>query len=64
MVDLVVLQSASYAATTIGVCVAAFYYVMTLRSQQNNMKATLRASSASLAITSVAELLLRNIKRL
>jgi len=38
MVDIVVLQSASYVAAAIGVCVAAFYYVMTLRVQQANMR--------------------------
>ena len=38
MVDLVVLQSASYVAAAIGVCVAAAYYVMTLRVQQANMR--------------------------
>jgi hypothetical protein len=38
MVDLVLLQSASYVAAAIGVCIAAFYYVMTLRVQQANMR--------------------------
>jgi hypothetical protein len=41
MVDLALLQSMSYIAGALGVCVAAFYYVMTLRVQQNNMKTTL-----------------------
>jgi len=48
MVDVVLLQSASYVAAAIGVCVAAFYYVMTLRSQQRNMKATLQTREAQL----------------
>jgi hypothetical protein len=38
MVDVVLLQSASYVAAAIGVCIAAFYYVMTLRVQQANMR--------------------------
>jgi len=38
MVDLALLQSVSYIAGALGVCVAAFYYVMTLRVQQANMK--------------------------
>jgi hypothetical protein len=51
MVDLVVLQSASYVAAALGVCVAAFYYVMTLRAQQNNMKATLKTRESQLFMT-------------
>ena len=38
MVDVGLLQSLSYVAAAIGVCVAAIYYVMTLRVQQANMK--------------------------
>jgi hypothetical protein len=37
MVDIVLLQSLSYVAAAIGVCVAAVYYVMNLRVQQENM---------------------------
>ncbi len=33
MVDLVVLQSVSYVAASIGVCAAAMYYILTLRNQ-------------------------------
>jgi hypothetical protein len=46
MVDLVVLQSVSYVAAAIGVCIAAIYYVMTLRVQQANMKHTLETRQA------------------
>jgi hypothetical protein len=46
MVDLSLLQSVSYIAGALGVCVAAFYYVMTLRVQQENMKATLETRQA------------------
>jgi len=38
MVDLVTLQSLSYIAGAIGVCVAAFYYIMTLRENKNNRR--------------------------
>jgi hypothetical protein len=38
MVDLALLQSVSYIAGALGVCVAAFYYVMNLRVQQTNMR--------------------------
>jgi hypothetical protein len=48
MVDLALLQSVSYIAGALGVCVAAFYYVMTLRVQQANMKSTLETRQAQL----------------
>ena len=48
MVDLVMLQSVSYVAASIGVCFAAIYYVMTLRVQQTNMKQTLVKRQAQL----------------
>ena len=38
MVDLVVLQSVSYVAAAIGVCVAGFYYMMMLREQSRSRK--------------------------
>jgi hypothetical protein len=40
MIDLALLQSVSYIVGALGVGVAAFYYVMTLRVQQANMKET------------------------
>ena len=48
MVDLALLQSVSYIVGALGVCVAAFYYVMTLRVQQTNMKATLDSRQAQI----------------
>ena len=48
MVELVVLQSISYMAGALGVCVAAVYYVMNLRVQQTNMKQTLETRQAQL----------------
>ena len=48
MVDLALLQSVSYIVGALGVGVAAFYYVMTLRVQQNNMKATLETRQAQM----------------
>jgi hypothetical protein len=41
MVDVGLLQSLSYVAAAIGVCVAAVYYAMVLREQRRNMKLTL-----------------------
>jgi hypothetical protein len=41
MVDVGLLQSLSYVAAAIGVCIAAFYYVMMLREQRRNMRLTL-----------------------
>ncbi len=38
MVDVVLLQSASYVAAAIGVCVAAFYYAFNLRETSRNRK--------------------------
>ena len=38
MVDLALLQSVSYIAGALGVCVAAFYYVMMLRSSEKTRK--------------------------
>jgi hypothetical protein len=41
MVDIVVLQSASYVAAAIGVCIAAFYYALNLRETTKNRRANL-----------------------
>jgi hypothetical protein len=41
MVDISLLQSVSYMAGALGVCIAAIYYVMNLRVQQTNMRLTL-----------------------
>ena len=48
MVDMVLLQQISYIAGALGVCVAAGYYVMTLRVQQANMKETMLNRRATL----------------
>jgi hypothetical protein len=47
MVDLALLQSVSYIAGALGVCVAAFYYVMNLRISQRNQELTLKALEQS-----------------
>ena len=47
MVELVVLQSISYIAAAIGVCIAAVYYVMTLRVQQTNMRESINNRRAT-----------------
>ena len=41
MVELALLQSVSYIAGALGVCIAAVFYVLNLRVQQENMKNTL-----------------------
>jgi len=38
MVDLALLQSVSYTVGALGVCIAAFYYVMTLRASERNRR--------------------------
>ena len=48
MVDVTLIQPASQVAAAIGVCIAAIYYVMTLRVQQANMKTTLETRQAQL----------------
>jgi len=44
MVNVSLLQSLSYAAAAIGVCAAAFYYVMILRATERNRKIQLSTS--------------------
>jgi hypothetical protein len=48
MVDLSLLQSVSYIAGALGVCVAASYYVMVLREQRNNTRLTLETRQSQL----------------
>jgi hypothetical protein len=48
MVDLVLLQSVSYIAAAIGVFMAAVYYVLTLRTNQTNIRHTLETRQAQL----------------
>lgn len=47
IIDLGLLQSVSYIAAAIGVCVAATYYIMTLRVQQENLKETIKNRRAT-----------------
>jgi hypothetical protein len=47
MVDLALLQSVSYIAGALGVCVAAVYYVMNLRISQRNQELSLKAQETS-----------------
>jgi hypothetical protein len=48
MVDLALLQSVSYIAGAFGVCLAAIYYVITLRAQRLDIKTTLETRQAQL----------------
>jgi hypothetical protein len=48
MVDLTLLQSLSYIAGALGVCVAAIYYVMTLKINQKNQELTLKTQEHTL----------------
>jgi hypothetical protein len=48
MVDLVLLQSVSYIAGALGVCVAAFYYVMNLKISQRNQEFSLKTQEHTL----------------
>jgi hypothetical protein len=47
MVDLALLQSVSYMAGALGVCVAAIYYILNLRISQRNQELTLKALEQS-----------------
>ena len=55
MVDLALLQSVSYIAGALGVCVAASYYVMNLRVQQTNIKTTLETRQMQLYMQTLQE---------
>jgi len=48
MVDIALLQSISYMAGALGVCVAAIYYVMNLRISQKNQELSLKAQQQNL----------------
>jgi hypothetical protein len=50
MVDLALLQSISYIAGALGVCVAAIYYALVLSEQRRNMKLTLDIRRAQLLL--------------
>jgi hypothetical protein len=51
MVDLALLQSVSYIAGALGVCVAAVFYVLNLRISQTNMKNTLETRQAQILMS-------------
>jgi hypothetical protein len=55
MVDLAILQSISYMAGALGVCVAAIYYMMTLKTQQTNIKTTLETRQMQLYMQALQE---------
>jgi hypothetical protein len=57
MVDLALLQSISYMAGAIGVCIAAIFYVLNLRISQRNMKQTLETRKLQF-VTSITNQLL------
>jgi len=57
LVDLVLLQSVSYVAAALGVCMATFYYAMMLREQRRNMKLTLETRQIGLMESLVQSLL-------
>jgi hypothetical protein len=46
MVDLALLQSVSYIAGALGVCIAAIFYVLNLRISQRNQRLTLETRKA------------------
>ena len=48
MVDVSLLQSLSYVAAALGVCVAAIYYVMNLRISQRNQELSLKTQQQTL----------------
>ena len=50
MVDLALLQSVSYIAGAVGVCVAAIYYTLVLSEQRRNMRLTLDIKRAQLLL--------------
>jgi hypothetical protein len=55
MVDLALLQSVSYIAGALGVCLAAAYYIMNLKVQQTNLKQTLETRQMQLYMQSLQE---------
>ncbi|MCX6653578.1 MAG: hypothetical protein NTY03_00500 [Candidatus Bathyarchaeota archaeon] len=57
MVDLSLLQSVSYIAGALGVCVAAIFYVLNLRISQRNMRQTLETRKLQF-VTSITNQLL------
>jgi hypothetical protein len=66
IIELVTLQAVSYIMGSLGVFMAAVYYVINLRAQQSNMKTTLETRQAQLFMgvyqTYVAKELHRDIE--
>jgi hypothetical protein len=57
MVDLSLLQSVSYIAGALGVCIAAIFYILNLRISQRNMKTTLETRKLSFVTSITSQLL-------
>jgi hypothetical protein len=57
MVDLSLLQSVSYIAGALGVCIAAIFYVLNLRISQRNMKQTLETRKLQFVTSITSQLL-------
>jgi hypothetical protein len=57
MVDLALLQSVSYIAGALGVCVAAIFYVLNLRISQRNMNTTLETRKLQFVTSITSQLL-------
>jgi hypothetical protein len=57
MVDLALLQSVSYIAGALGVCIAAIFYVLNLRISQRNMKQTLETRKLQFVTSITSQLL-------
>lgn len=57
MVDVSLLQSVSYVAAAIGVCLAAVYYMLTLRTSQRNIRMSLESRKIELTNNILHDLL-------
>jgi hypothetical protein len=57
MVDLALLQSVSYIAGALGVCIAAIFYVLNLRISQRNMRQTLETRKLQFVTSITSQLL-------
>jgi hypothetical protein len=57
MVDLSLLQSVSYIAGALGVCIAAVFYVLNLRISQRNMRQTLETRKLQFVTSITSQLL-------
>ena len=57
MVDLALLQSISYMAGAIGVCIAAIFYILNLRISQRNMRQTLETRKLQFVTSITSQLI-------